>query len=163
MKKTRALLSCARVLFIIKQPETRLINQESNLIDKHFKMLYNVMKIINKAFNMSITNDVNLSTIKSLILSNFKEFGIEIKQMLLFGSRVRGDSDPDSDYDLMVIVRGKLEITVRRALASSVRKILAKNNIDIDILIKPEAEFDEYINIPCSISMSASLEGVPLL
>lgn len=42
------------------------------------------------------------------ILSGFhseleKHFGSHLKKVILFGSRARGDSSPESDYDLLII------------------------------------------------------------
>jgi predicted nucleotidyltransferase len=34
-----------------------------------------------------------------------KHFGDRLERMVLFGSRARGDSRPDSDYDVAIIVR----------------------------------------------------------
>lgn len=42
--------------------------------------------------------------IKQLSETLKKEIGKSIKDIILFGSRARGDSYPDSDYDLIVLV-----------------------------------------------------------
>lgn len=42
--------------------------------------------------------------VKELSETLKKEIGQNIKDIILFGSRARGDSYPDSDYDLIVLV-----------------------------------------------------------
>lgn len=51
--------------------------------------------------------------IKNLVLNTFKEalisnLGASLREIILFGSQVRGDEAPDSDYDVLVIAEGSL-------------------------------------------------------
>jgi len=55
------------------------------------------------------------STEKS-ILDNFRSRLIErvpIHEMVLFGSRARGDADPDSDLDVLVVTEGEWDWDTR--------------------------------------------------
>src|SRR5213080_5282199 len=36
-------------------------------------------------------------------------YGSRLKRALLFGSRARGDHEPDSDYDVLVVLEGPLD------------------------------------------------------
>ena len=36
-------------------------------------------------------------------------YGTRLKRALLYGSRARGDSQPDSDYDVLVVLEGPLD------------------------------------------------------
>ena len=50
-------------------------------------------------------------TTTDLVLSKFKDaiyaaYGAEIERVVLFGSRARGDANPDSDYDIAVFLNG---------------------------------------------------------
>jgi hypothetical protein len=38
-----------------------------------------------------------------------KLYGPKLKQVLLYGSRARGDHGPDSDYDVLVVVEGPID------------------------------------------------------
>lgn len=48
------------------------------------------------------------------VLATFKQeleklYGPRLRQALLYGSRARGDHQPDSDYDVLVIVEGPFD------------------------------------------------------
>ena len=53
------------------------------------------------------------TTIKSQVLNAFKEalflnLGESLHEIILFGSQARGDGNPDSDYDMLVVADGSL-------------------------------------------------------
>ena len=49
-------------------------------------------------------NNTSDPIIKELSEALKKELGYKIKDIILFGSRARGDASPESDYDLLVLV-----------------------------------------------------------
>ena len=49
-------------------------------------------------------NNTSDPIIKELSEALKNELGNRIKDIILFGSRARGDSSPESDYDLLVLV-----------------------------------------------------------
>ena len=49
-------------------------------------------------------NNTSAPIIKELSEVLKKELGYKIKDIILFGSRARGDASPESDYDLLVLV-----------------------------------------------------------
>ena len=55
-----------------------------------------------------------------LVVGRFKklmlEHGIPLHSITLFGSRARGDHDPDSDYDVLVVV-GQLDSATRKTIS----------------------------------------------
>ncbi len=58
-----------------------------------------------------------LSTTDKQIVSRFKtllqEQGVLVEDLVVFGSRARGDADSDSDLDILVVVRRKDKEVVR--------------------------------------------------
>ncbi len=50
-----------------------------------------------------------LKQIKQTILEVAKDQGIEIDKIILFGSRARGDYREDSDWDILVVTKRKLD------------------------------------------------------
>lgn len=58
--------------------------------------------------------------------------GVNIKQILLFGSKARGDFNKESDLDVFVLV-DSVDSSFRRKTASIVNQIL----LDFGILISP--------------------------
>lgn len=71
--------------------------------------------------------------IKNIITESLK--GIEISKIILFGSRARGNSDENSDYDILVVLKKQLDRKELVNYKSIIRKKLAQINIAADILI----------------------------
>jgi uncharacterized protein len=78
------------------------------------------------------------------------------ERILLFGSRARGDFRPDSDYDLLVVLR---KCANRRQLAVEVRSELADLPAGKDILVAELADFEEDASRCSLIVRSALREG----
>ncbi len=83
-------------------------------------------------------------------------------RILLFGSRARKDSNPDSDYDFLVITKDTIDIRKKRVLKSMIMKELARFKIPADILIQSEDELNHKKDIPGHILKQALREGVAL-
>ena len=67
--------------------------------------------------------------IKEKVMKIFKEADVEVKRVILFGSRARGDwKKRDSDWDLLIVVN----------------KELAEEYIPCDVIIKSEKEIEYY-------------------
>ncbi len=64
-----------------------------------------------------------------------KLYGDRLVKLVLFGSRARGDNDPDSDYDVLVVLKGHVvpfdeeEFTI-----STTAEISLSNNIVISCI-----------------------------
>ena len=84
------------------------------------------------------------------------------EQIVLFGSRARGDSRPDSDYDILAVVSHSLEPRERLRLSSSCRLHLARMGIDADVLVKSPDEIRDYRDKRGSIVYEALGSGIPL-
>jgi len=50
-----------------------------------------------------------LKLIKETILNVAKEYNVEIDKIILFGSRARGDFREDSDWDILIVTKEKLD------------------------------------------------------
>ena len=50
-----------------------------------------------------------LKTILAKLRSHFEQlYGDRLTQMVLYGSQARGDADPDSDIDVLVVLKGQV-------------------------------------------------------
>ena len=88
--------------------------------------------------------------------------GIELEKVILFGSRARGDFIEESDYDILIIVKDRLNIKEKIRLTKQLRQKFAKEGIDADIIIKSKDEIEYYRDKIGSVIKSALEEGVAI-
>jgi predicted nucleotidyltransferase len=82
---------------------------------------------------------------------------LQPEAIYLFGSRARGDHQPDSDYDFMVIVPQSNLPPHRRAQLA--HRSLHGVRIAKDVLVWTRAEFDGYVPAVASLPATVIREG----
>lgn len=78
------------------------------------------------------------------------------EKIILFGSRVSANAAPDSDVDLLVVVR---EAKDRRALRLAMRRAVNGLGLAKDIVVMTSKEFEAKRKIPGTIAYPADTEG----
>jgi predicted nucleotidyltransferase len=79
------------------------------------------------------------------------------RKLILFGSYVRGNTDLNSDLDILVVTNDKIEsprkegVRIRRALKGIV--------MSMDILVVPESKLEYLTNVPGLIYREAIKNG----
>jgi len=86
--------------------------------------------------------------------------GINYKEIILFGSRARGDYSEKSDYDILIVMKNILTIREKMELSSLLRKKLAKEEIDADIIVKSKEELNYYRTKIGSVVREVLKEGI---
>jgi len=81
---------------------------------------------------------------------------VQPQRILLFGSVARGQSNADSDFDMLVIVRGPAH---RRALAQEIYKNLRGILTPVDIVVATEQDVQQHGQAIGSILRPALKEG----
>lgn len=78
------------------------------------------------------------------------------RKIILFGSTARGEADPDSDLDLLLVLAhvGSRINEMRRA-----SMLLASLKVPIDVLVYSEAEVTEWGSVTNHVINEALLEG----
>jgi predicted nucleotidyltransferase len=71
----------------------------------------------------------------------------DIRRMILFGSRARGEAAPGSDFDLLVIADSDVPFIERQGLALLA---LGKRDFAVDLLVYTQAEAEVESQIPGS-------------
>lgn len=97
-------------------------------------------------------------TIKSMVNSFLPN-----AQVLLFGSRAKGESTIDSDYDLLVITQETYAPRVKMNWESKIRKALVNElNLPFDVIIQSEKEVSQKRNLSGHIVYNAMKEAVEI-
>ena len=97
-----------------------------------------------------------LQEIKNVV----NEFGAE--NIILFGSRAKNEADKFSDYDVLAVFSSQLSGKEKINIASQIRKKLAENFIDIDILVRNKKDIEREQFQLGSVIKNALKEGIAL-
>jgi uncharacterized protein len=100
-----------------------------------------------------------------LVIKRFKklmlERGVQLCSTVLFGSRARGDHDPDSDYDVLVVVV-RLDRTIRKTISDCAWEAGFQDCLVIVPVVVTRDEM-EHSPLRSSLLMQAIREeGVPV-
>ena len=86
---------------------------------------------------MKINNKVILSELSFLLKSKFSD---NLKDIILFGSQAYGLGNQDSDYDILIILKQKVDWKIEREISDICYEIDLKYNIITDTHIVSESE-----------------------
>ncbi len=81
---------------------------------------------------------------------------IRPQKIILFGSWARGERDPHSDIDLLIIQESSLPRPQRYA---QVRRLFWGMGLPMDILVYTPEEFARYQSVPGSFTHTVAREG----
>ena len=107
-------------------------------------------------------NDPMLAKAKRIITEQVRQAGLQVCRIVLFGSRVRGDSHPASDWDFYVVVDRDMAFSEREDLASAVCWTLAQEEIFADLFIQSQRLAAERAHDPGYLTYYALQEGTDL-
>jgi predicted nucleotidyltransferase len=82
--------------------------------------------------------------------------------IVLFGSRSRGDAGPDSDWDYLVCTKNEISFPEKATLASVVQTKLAEKHISADIIIRSEKQIANERGNVGVITYYALKDSVPV-
>ncbi len=99
----------------------------------------------------SLSNDARLLEVVRRIAAGF-----DPERIILFGSRARGDTDPESDTDLLVVVRAAGN---RRQLAAAMDRATGDVGLARDIVVVTPEELARDCDIVGTIAWPALREG----
>ena len=77
-------------------------------------------------------------------------------QVILFGSRARGDNHEDSDFDLIIVAESLAE---EKQIREEVHETASLNRISVDLLVTTPARLREQAGIPGTVYRNAIREG----
>lgn len=82
------------------------------------------------------------------------------EEVILFGSRAWGHPEPESDYDLLVIVAKTQDDPAHRAFRA--HSCLSGLGISKDVIVSTREEFDRFSGVPASLEAKILNRGVVL-
>ena len=91
--------------------------------------------------------DKNIEIAKKIIIEEVEKAGYNVVNIILFGSRARGDFREYSDYDFFVVLKEDIERRDESDLLLKIRRKLAKSRIRNDTLINSINELQESNNV----------------
>lgn len=78
------------------------------------------------------------------------------ERVILFGSAARGKVGPDSDYDFLVVKRGRYR---KVKLLGDLHMALCGSGVPVDIVLATPGEVRRYRNAHCLVIQPALKEG----
>ena len=109
---------------------------------------------------MKSLDKIDIGIIRTKLLN---EFGDEIKDVVLFGSRAKGDSTINSDYDILIILNKKdYNWKYKYRINEVIYDIELENDIIIDSHILSEYEVNNTLRGSQPIFTNALENGVYL-
>ena len=80
----------------------------------------------------------------------------------MFGSRARGDFRGDSDWDILIVTKEKLDRKVEEKFWLEIEDMLVRSNIVPEIIIVDKETFEKYRHLPGFVYYWAEREGILL-
>ncbi len=109
---------------------------------------------------MKSLDKIDLGIIRTKL---FNEFGNEIKEVILFGSRAKGDATINSDYDILIILNKKdYNWKYKFRINEVIYDLELENDIIIDTHILSEYEVNNTLRGSQPIFINALENGVYL-
>ncbi len=87
-------------------------------------------------------------------------YGDRLVKMILFGSQARGDAEPGSDIDVLVVLKGEVDPCeeIDRTLDHAVELLLERNCLVACIFVSAE----DYERERSPLMLNVEREGVPV-
>ena len=88
-----------------------------------------------------------------------QRLGSHLRQILLFGSRARGDAQASSDYDMLVVVDHRTP-ELRAIILEVESQLMERYGALVATVLRSEAEWQQLQGFP--LARNIAREGVPL-
>ena len=104
-----------------------------------------------------------LATIRDVILEVAGRYGVEVERIILFGSRARGDSREDSDWDILIVTREDYDRGVVRRFTHGIDLCLVEVlRQPVDVVVVSKGYFEARKEWRGFVYYWAAREGVEI-
>jgi len=83
-----------------------------------------------------------------------------LRRLVLFGSRARGDSEPDSDIDVLVVLDGSVSRETEEYVRLRAWELSYENGVVIFPLVVGRAEWEEGPTSASPLAVAVGSEGI---
>jgi uncharacterized protein len=83
-----------------------------------------------------------------------------VAQVILFGSKARGDDQVESDIDLLVLTRGPITHAVKRQMTHAVFNLQLSHNVVLSMMVVPLEQWENGVYQVLPIRQEVEREGV---
>ena len=105
---------------------------------------------------------MNSELIRDVILRVSRELDLEVEEIILFGSRARGDFRTDSDWDVLVVLSEPVERKMELEAYKRMHRELLLKGIKADILFISKDELENVKDDTGFVYYYALREGVKI-
>jgi len=86
-----------------------------------------------------------------------------VKEIILFGSKARGDDDPESDIDLLLLTTRPIHWKERHFIVEALFDIEMKYDVVISIIVNSVNDWQTGLSSLLPIREEINQEGIPVL
>jgi predicted nucleotidyltransferase len=102
------------------------------------------------------------STLQAVSRMLRREYGATLAEVRLFGSKARGEGAPESDLDVLVLLRRPVSWREKASISDRVTEIDLENGTVTGLLIQSVEVWEHPTNRVTGLYRSVTEEGVPL-
>ena len=106
-----------------------------------------------------------MTNLETEILEDFKRrlaSQLPLRGMILFGSRARGDADPDSDMDVVVVVEGPIDAAVHHTVSLCAWEASVPKSVVLTPIPVSRTDWEEGPESDSLLAIAVRREGVAI-
>ena len=87
---------------------------------------------------------------------------LPLDRLILFGSRARGDADPDSDMDVLVVLNAPVDWTAQKTVSECAWEACVLKGIVLTPIAVYKKDWEEGVESSSLLAIAVRQEGIPI-